>query len=305
MTWTTTELLASLRRRGRLPDGDPTDADLLLDADQALRTTCLTLLRTLQEDYGLVEEDTALVADQKDYAIPARAVGGTVEDVLFVNDDGDAVSMPHIPHSEMWRHEDSAGTYWRAPYGFATVGGKVRIAPTPTTASGSLRFVYQERPGLLVAASRGAQVTSTTSTTIVVDGAGAFGGSGTVVIDVRDEDPPFASRLLSESTTWDGSNTFTVGSVPSDVAVGDWVTLENETVVVPIPDLMHSLLVAATLVHVHQALGQMQEMQMMDATKQQELAACRQLLEPRVTHESQPVFNRNSPLRNGGRGGGR
>ena len=303
MTWTTTELLASLRRRGRLPDSEPSDADLLLDADHAMRTVCLTLLRTLQEDYGLVEETTALVADQKDYGIPTRAIGGTVEDVLFVDDNGDAVSMPHIPHSEMWRYEDNSGAHWKAPSGFAMVGGVVRIAPTPTTASGSLRFVYQERPGVLVASSRGAQVTSTTSTTVVVDGTGAFGGSGTVTVDIRDQDPPFTARDLSGSATWDGTNTFTYSATPDNVAVGDWVTLENETIVVPIPDLMHSLLVAATLVHVHQSFGHTEEMQVMEAVKQQEMASCRQLLEPRVTHESQPVYNRNSPLRRGGRWG--
>ena len=298
MTWTTTELLASLRRRGRLPDSQPTDAELLLDADHAMRSTCLTLLRTLQEGYGLVTEDTSIVANQATYELPGRAFGTTLDDLLYVDTDGTEVSLPMIDHSDLHRHRIRS-PYWRTPYAFSIRGGKVVLAPTPEASSGTLRFVYQERPGVLVAASRGAQVTATTATTWTVDGTGAFGGSGTVTVDVRGKSSPFSPRFFGDAATWDGTDTFTEGTAGNAalVSVGDWVTLENETVIVPVPDLMHSLLVAATLVHTHQAFGHTEEMQVMQAVHDRELAGCRQALEPRVTGEAAPVLNPHSPLR--------
>ena len=297
MTWTTTELLAGLRRRGRLPDGQPTDADLLLDADSAIRSTCLTLLRTLKEGYGLVTEDTAIVANRATYSVPSRALGQTVEAVYYVDDNGDEFSLTKVAREHLARSRRAGSPDRCAPYVYALRGGDVVLAPTPTSATGSLRFEYQERPGRLVPADEGAQVSAVvTSDQISVSGPAGWGSS--ISVDIRAADSPFSPRLTNQAVAYVSPDMTAAVGTFSDVAVGDWVTLTGETVVVPVPDIMHSLLVAATLMHVHQGLGHVEEMARMEQVVAREMAACRELLEPR-SEDDNIVLNPDSALRGG------
>ena len=83
MAYTTTDLLAAIKRRAQLPDanGALTDADILALATPAMRTQIQPLIRSVREDYAVVSEVQTVVADQQQYPIPSRAEGGSVRDV--------------------------------------------------------------------------------------------------------------------------------------------------------------------------------------------------------------------------------
>lgn len=294
MAWTTDDLISEVRRRLRLPStadsGGVLDSDIIASGNRAYLTQLLPFLREVMEGYGQIESDVTIVADQSDYAVPSSLLGGTFDDLLLVDTSGNEKSVDYI--SPRTAH------LYREPgqWAYSLIGGKVRLSPTPTTAVGDLRFKGVERTEL-VASSRGAQVTSTTSTTIVVGGTGAFGGSGTVIIDVRDDDPPGYARTLAESTTWDGASTFTLSATPGDVAVDDWVTLDGESVVVPVPDVLHYALASFVTQALAMELGQSEVARLEMAAFGQEMAAARAALSPRARGERRTIVNRHSPSR--------
>ena len=302
MAWTTDQLISEVRRRLRLPpdadSGGVLDSDILGSANRAYLTQMLPFLRQMMEGFGQVEMDVPVVADQADYPVPANLLGGTFDDLLLIDAQGNEQDVAHIPATKAHLYRVSNC------YAYSLFGGGVRLSPTPPTALGSLRFKGIDRP-TLVSSSRGAQVTSVTSSRYVnVDGAGAFGGSGSISIDIRGAASPFRQLALGQTSGWDGASehdTGAGGATPpaliDDVAAGDWVTLAGESVVIPIPDVLHYALASFVAGALAKELGQAEAEKAEKMDFAQEMGTARAALSPRSRGESRPITNRASPSR--------
>lgn len=301
MAWLTTDLLADVRRRGGLSDsgGRLSTEDLLAFGDKVIRTQIVPFLRSLREDFILLTEVTALVDGQADYPLPLRAAGSSIETVEYVDSTGDVYPMPLIPRGEAYRYENSTGSHWRAPHAFAQDATGITILPTPSNPNGSIRIRFLERAGFLVEASRGSPITDMDAgVSFKTDGPGALGGSGNKIVDIRSSVPPFAARARGITVAFDGLSDYATAP-PDGLALGDYLTLAEEAVVVPLPDLLHDALGTGILIHVYHALGHAAESKGAKQDFAQELVSARQLMEPRAGDKPGIVISRNHSLRRG------
>lgn len=298
-TWTNTELLAAIRRRARLSSSDPdyTDANLLLDADQQLDETLVPLILGARSDYYATTADQAITASQAAYPIPSRAVASVVRQVHVVNSAGELREIEFLPLGDRHLFPTSG-----EPRAYTVLDDEVILLPTPSTTTGTLRITYEYQPGLLVASTAVALVTAIDTGTGDVTGANvpaAWTTSDT--FDFVKGTSPYkllAAGLTASSVTTGASGdiTFTVGDLPSRLAVGDYVCLTGEAPMPMIPADLHGTLAMAVAAEVLDQMGDPMAAAMR-AKLGQALAAARRKLSPRVKGSPQPIVSRNSALR--------
>lgn len=302
MAWTTDDLISEVRRRLRLPStadsGGVQDSDILASANRSYLTQMLPFLRSMMEGYGQIESDVTIVADQSDYDVPSNLLGGTFDDLLMIDSSGNEQSVEHIPPT--LAHVYRASGRWA----YSLIGGGVRISPTPTTAIGSLRFKGIERV-TLVASARGAQATSApvSDRYVYVDAAPSVWTGSQLRFDFRSPSPPFGATYYNVGTASFDSGTQQIDFGASgltdypNIAIDDWATLTGESIVIPIPDVLHYALASAVAQVLAVELGQSETASTEAAAFGQEMRAAREALLPRAKGERRPIVNRHSPSR--------
>jgi len=194
--YTTTNLLASLKRRGMLPTTTTawTTADYLGAATEELQSYMTGLLVRAKEEFSVETYDVTMVAGQDTYAIPPRAAGDKLRQVLIL------VQTQYFPLSRIGPEMvHTQGTMAGAPTGFYFQGDNLILVPMPTSGSpDSLRLKYFRRPGSLVLTSACAQIQAiasnrlSTTATATIPGTMASGA----VLDVVKATPSFGTLAM-------------------------------------------------------------------------------------------------------------
>lgn len=244
MSWTADQLLADVKRKANLPPGTNaklSDAQMLRIADEVILTQVDPALTTLQEEYDVTSVDIALAPNIGTYALPGRAVSGTIVQVLMLDQAQRPTPLERIGGSELWRFEGPTALA-QQPVAYALVGSTIRALPTPTASGYGLRVRYRRRPSDLVLTTQCARVTGMTSTTLVTTG-GTWGA--TAFVDVVRATPP-VDVLVQGVTASQAGGTFTFGAGVLDnagVAIGDYVCVAGTSCVVPLPERFSRLAV--------------------------------------------------------------
>ncbi len=305
MPYLTSDLLAGVKRRAQLPDanGALSDADLLALGDLALRTVLTPHMRSVREEYGVFVDDQTITADQADYPVPWRAeVAGGLRDVRYMVDNGDEVSLPFLTISDADFFVKSRNPWWHTPFGWTLRDTTIQLLPVPTTTTGTLRVYYYKRHGRLISTDNAGVIDSmgpgadevTLASSIASFGADS--GPVSLTLDVVDPDPHF-DIVCSKAATVDGTSVTFTSTIDSGIAVGDYVTQQDEAAVIRLPVELHPVLETATLMHVFESLGDMAAMQTAQSILAAQLRATRLLLEPRTDGEAKVVTNLYGPLR--------
>lgn len=312
MAYTTTDLLASVRRRAQLPaaNGALTTTDLLALADLAHQTVTSPLLRSVREEYGVISESVTIVSGQRAYPIPTRAEAGSLRDVIAVSTStGAEVQLPYIPPEDRPFYRQAASPWWDAPCAYTVEGNDLELLPTPTTQLAStytLRMRYYLRVGRFVETSACDQVDlwspsplpaeiATFATSVFTTGA---------TIDVIGYAPPFRPRILGATTGTISGTTIDLptlaGVIEAPVAF-DYVCETDTTCVLQMPVELHRVLETATVAEVYRALGYQGELDREMALLQGQMQAVRVLMEPRTEGGTRVILNPRSTLRRGRR----
>ena len=152
---TTADLVASIRRRCFMKPADPdfSTADIIAMINEQVGAYLYDLMRPYAQNYAVQYADQILVAGQQTYAVPERAVNGTMEAIAIVDPAGrvpayrlqlldlqDAVLLQRIAQSTV-------------PVAYNFESNAVRMWPTPgtiSTAQNTLRIPYMQRASELV-----------------------------------------------------------------------------------------------------------------------------------------------------------
>src|SRR5258708_5074883 len=102
--WSTTNLLASLKRRGMIPTTTtgPSSTDIYDLMTAELQHFIMPLMMRVREEWRLTTQDITTVANQPNYPIPARAIGGKVKEIQ-VNDTSTFRDLPRIEPTRVAR----------------------------------------------------------------------------------------------------------------------------------------------------------------------------------------------------------
>lgn len=288
--FTTTGLLARLKRKGMLPANQETfsDADLLLTASEVLRDKIYKVIKSLQEDFFLYTKDFTGVTE---FDIPQDAHGGALKGVYNVNASQDL----QLPRLTIAQRADGTAQYSRH-WGYWIDGNTIKTEGEFASTDFQIRYI--KRPGHLVAASEGGKVVSSTATTIVLDTAPS-GFSNTASYDVQDPESPFRTKDTFAATNWDsGTKTLTVAAT-SDItyAVDDWVTLTKEAVIPQIMEEAHALLDEATLIRLFADTGMTTSMERRIVVYNSTKADLDEILNPRVSDSPKKIVSKRGVFR--------
>lgn len=251
--YTTAELITQVKRRGQIPTSQKTwDNEAILDtATEEYHGLVLPLMLKTREEYFVLYEDQTLVSGTTGYSIPDRAMGQVVREVERRTADGGIESLPYISPDQKERFAGAGGYY---SLGYYLEWNKVELVGNDLT--GTLRVYYYVRPGSLVQTDACGKITAIDT------------GTNTVTLDVSTN--PFAASDVVDFVRGDGAHEYrsidyTVSSVsnadvvfsslPSDLAVDDWLVPSEQSCIPQLPRDLQPLLVQATLVTILDAMG--------------------------------------------------
>lgn len=324
--YTAEELISSARAFARIPDtaqGGTADADVLRYLNEELKTRFLPRILAAREEFFHVGTRIPLVASTSRYAIPARALGGKVQSVVYIDGNGNRVFLRKIPRLQERWYSISPGL----PTAYYMEWNSILLVPpVGGSPSGSLEVVFPlQASELVLAAGHAGRITSVTATAINV-ATGAFSNLGVPTawqtsffgaavdgeyIDIHAPESGAALRVLEVKPSAASASDFTVPATDIDGSkfgsqvpqVGDFVCLRGQCAVPPMPRELHPTLAKAAAAQLVLADGDSDRgAQLLSEVERDLSTALTSYLADRVEEAPEIVINRSSFIHGRSRG---
>lgn len=261
MAYTTANYLTSVQRQAFLPTGQATfsTTDVLEMGNEALNRYLIPSILSAREEYFVTYKDYTIVSSQAAYIIPYRAVGASVRDVQLLDSAGNVNPIERISVDRLSEFTSGSGS----PCYFYIRGDKLVLLPVPSSAYGSLRVYYSIRPGDLVETTSASVISTinTTTNTITVTTIPStwITGNSFDLVSHQGSQLYLDSGIDLTSTLISGTS-ITLPSLPSDLAVGDYITLAGNSPLIQLPPdcrpILAGLVAAEMLISMNQPSGQ-------------------------------------------------
>lgn len=292
--YTTDLLLTSMKKRGMIPASTNafSTTDLLRVLTEEMRTYIVEMLVSANEEYGVTTYDVSIASGTSSYVMPPRASGMHLRGVYFVDSSGNEAPLDRIEPSRAGDYGTSGSIA-----GYKLENNSVVVVPSPSATSGTLRMRYFYRPNKLVETTAVGLITAINTSTRVVTVSTTIPTTFTtsVTYDLVKGQPGFQSLGidLAVSAAAATSMTFSV-TLPTGLAVGDYVCLAGQSPIPQIPPETHILLAHRAAQIVLEGVGDPRSARA-EATTEKMRQKLMPLLTPRVKAGSRIIVNRNGP----------
>ncbi len=294
-----TSLLARIRQVGQISDNDEdwTSTEILAEATQATQTHFPKTLINTRSGFWMHRQTVPMVAGQKAYQIPVRAIVGGLENVEITTDN-----RTYYPLSILTEHQalDYGWTSSGIPRCFSLEADCVILYPAPSDATYSIRFTYYLRPSTLTAAVTGGVVLVKDANSVNVDApvAGMSTVGPTYTIDCIHTTGSFELSLVSVSATYGaGAYTFPVGTDMSRISVGDVIRVAETSDQIQLPQELHRPLADYTAATILAAKGDMERAQVLVGKCENAITKFVDIATPRVKDSPFLMKTKNTFLR--------
>lgn len=301
MAVTADRLLTGVKRRISMPASQVLllDSDILQLADDVIKERVVPLLRSVRQDFFVRTTDTAFVEDQAEYDIPYRALGRTLRDLKLYDSSGNHrdIALVAIEDEQYFSNLGSP-----VGWGFYFKGDKIVIVPTPQDDTYGLQIWWELPPANLCKLEDAGTVTSFTATTVTFSSLPATFVIGAVVDFVQGISGN--STLAMDKTITNVNSTtitFAADVIPTDLAVGDYVSIAQTSPVIQLPNEAYPYLETLTCQRVLEAISDYEGLARLQEDEKIAEKNLKQILEPRAVGESTVFVNRTSLVR-GARG---
>lgn len=289
MAWTSAELIASIKRRVGMPAAQATytNAEVLTIANEAMIEYVVPLVEGVREDFWLAHHDEPLLDGALVYPLPSRAIGAKLREVLLVSSESRPMNLPRISPADLVETE----------FGFYLDGAKLVIVTDTEAVSQlapTLRMSFFLRPGWLVETTEAATVADLDPVAKTVTLASVPSGWASGDFDLIGRGSPFETLAFDAAATLDGSVLTFDLDLPANLAVGDWVTLPEQTPVPQIPVELHGLLAQESACRILSDKGMGDKLAAKIAERDRMAGRVQALLTPRVQGEALRIVNRGS-----------
>lgn len=249
MLYTSDLLIEAIKRNGSIPTSQRkfSTSDFLAFLNEELELSIVTLLVSMNQDYFIEHETTALVANQSSYDFPLRGIGWKANAVGYLDTANVYSKLSKINRSQRGSYGSQLGS---SPCGFYIEGTKIITIPAiGATVTGSLevdfvriqnRLVSVNSCGLItVVAVVGANYQITVNTVpAVTGGIDAISGTNPFNVFARASTPVVAGFNL----------TCPIVDFERAPVAGDYLCQTGTTPIPNIPEDFHPVLAqAATL----------------------------------------------------------
>ncbi len=242
--YTVESLLSSVKRRITLPDAQNlyANSDLIAFMGDELSSTIVPLIHSVQQEYWVNIHDVNLVQNQTNYKIPIRGCANGLRLVTLMDNNGNEINYPLL------RPEMTASSYnWLSPYSTSTLYGfymqddHIVMFPNSvvTNPVNTVRFRFERQPNQLCAVTDAGRITEINGSVITVDSI-PEDWTISLTFDIINGQPAFQSKGDDLTVSAIDTNTLeiTLDDIPSDVAVGDWISVAGTS---PIPQIPYQL----------------------------------------------------------------
>lgn len=259
MAWNqylSSSILLAIRERANIPTSTVTlnDASLLRMIDEELQGYLVPFVKRQREGYFQTSRDITLSVGVSKYRLPERAVAGSIVRAWYVDGNGCEIPLALIASHQVseWR---SSAVQTGQPAAHYFEGSKVCLVPAPNTAA-TLRIEYELMPSQMVLPTAVSAVTAINGNQVTLTGPLPASFVSGTSFDFVQGNPGFDCLGIDKTATVSGSVlTFTAGSVPSDLAVGDYVTLAGQSPFPQIPASLQLMLQHRVIITALQSLG--------------------------------------------------
>lgn len=309
MAWTTTTLLAHIRRVASLPTAATVvgyaDADLLAHADAQLAAHLLPFVAKHRDEHGVHHLDISATSEY--VRLPPRVAAGHLRDVTRPSPSGGPgyVSVPRL------EPEDASDWTLGTPVGPSALAvvlqsGFLRLIPAPVVST-VLRLSYvRTAPSLTPVSNCGLASNITPGTpNITVNYSGTIASS---VVDyillsngdsLGDSVPAVGGggTVTSPATSMFGTFANSSAECNRYVAEGVYLCPEKTSCVVPLPDLLSPLLAYRTAIAVMHSIGDREAADRLEALAERMTSELSFHIGERIEGEPQrvrPAFHRRA-----------
>lgn len=231
---TSNEIITSVLLKSGFPTENYfTNAEMLSIMNDEMKLTINPFLMKLQEEFLLHYKDYT-ISSGATYRLPKRALGNKLRDVKLVN-SGAFTDLNRLFEED--RSSNETGYYL----------SRNSLELSSSLTSGTLRLSYFLAPSKLVLTSSCAQVASIDSATQITVTSLPSTITTSTQVDIVQASGQVDLLAVDETISTIAGTTLTFASLPSDLAVGDYVCLAGEAPVPVIPQDLHPFLVQAVL----------------------------------------------------------
>lgn len=279
-------LVQSLKLRGLPPASQQTfSTDGFIQVlSEEMMTNIVPLIDSVSEEYFVTNYDITFDPNISVYAIPPRAVGGKLRDVVFVDTTNNEINLPRLRPEDI-KSRSQFIRYQPAPWGFYLKDNSVILflGQTPNTQAGFpiLRLKFFRRPNILTASTKAAQILAVSGNIVTVNAVPSI-WSNLDTFDIIKGDQAFTTRGDDLTITGITGNNITFSALPSSVIAGDWVALANYSPIPQIPVEAHLLLAQYATAKILEAMGDASGMSAALGKAEQMKQQFMQIITPRV-----------------------
>lgn len=308
---TSSGLISSIKRRAMIPSDQSTftDDDFLDMLNEEIQYFAVPHLLRSHEEYLMVFEDFALDGTTNEYEIPYRAIGNKLRELSYVtNASGLTGSNTSEQVFELSRIsvEDlpDYNNYFSSSYteNFYLKGNKVVLLGEFALTDAVLRMHFYLRPNHLVLEKNVGTISGidTTNGIITVSNFPTTFSSLPLMDFVKHKSPNTILDYDLQPTAVNSSTktiTFAAADLPSDLEVGDYLCLAQETPVPQFPAELQGILAQRVAVAALEALGDQEGLVSAQRRLQDMEKASTDLIENRVEGAPEKINSRHSALK--------
>jgi hypothetical protein len=314
---TTDKLIKSIKRRAFIPRDQVTftNDDFLEMATEEITLGLMEQIITARGNYLVYHIDVPLVQGQNSYPIPSRAHGCKLREAS-INDRNDREQVVYDLVQIDFEDVSDLNRYgsFRSQTTFYLKNDRIIISEDVVKDNYVLRMYFYMRPNKLVMVDRGAIVNTITSATEIINGVAtpvkvlAFTSlpkhfSSLLTYDIVTHESP--NKIVSFSLTPVAMNlnlrtiTFRSSDLREPVAVGNYITQAEETIVPNLPTEYHPIVAQRTARACLEAMND--DAGFAKSTKKLEEMekAVLKIVTNRVEGSPKKIKQRNSPLLSG------
>jgi hypothetical protein len=248
MAFDTTRLVNQVIQMGCLPTGRFSDQDILDLSYDCLLSEIVPLIIDVRQDFLVSYIDIPVIAGQVSYPIPARAVNGVVREIKLLY----GTQIINLKRAILEDIEDTNSA--DIPDTFYLVGNDINLYPAPSlSGSVTLRVYYFIRPSRLVPVIETARITAITGSVLSITKPTGWTVSNTFDLVRGRAHYDLLSIDLTALSVTDSSIEFT--ALPSGLAVGDYITLAEETCFPFLPPEGHVTLMQSAATSCLESMG--------------------------------------------------
>jgi len=298
MAYTFDSILDEIKLTGMVPTSQNTFTEARFQTliNREIRTHILPMMLKLRENYFSYDDDRS--PSSSGLAISTRAIGGKVQNVALI-EGTNRLDLPWISEEDQIDTDESPvskpGAYIK--------GNVLYVKPATSHGYSTVRMSIFLRHGKVVPEDEAAQITAIdtgTKTLTFTSGTVPTAWTTSNTFDLIQANPQFDSLAIDQSISSVTTTSMVFSStLPTRLAVGDWVAKAGETPIIQLPVELHSYL--AQLV-ANQCLKNSPHTKAYEAGVE-EIKNMRKdiiaLFSPRIEKEGKSIKNRTGMLRRG------